>query len=100
MTSPPSLTPRLSQLEQAPWGLAGGLSAGGSGGPLLVVGDSQTAGRGRGANRWWTGPGSMAFSLLFDPRDWGLAGEAVPARSLAAGVAVVSAVRPALYPHN
>ena len=33
-------------------------------------------------------------------RDWGLPAEAVPARSLAAGVAVVSAVRPALYPHN
>jgi BirA family transcriptional regulator, biotin operon repressor / biotin---[acetyl-CoA-carboxylase] ligase len=79
---------------------AAALAAEGARGPILVVADRQTAGRGRGANRWWTGPGSLAFSLLFDPRDWGLAGEAVPARSLAAGVAVVSAVRPALYPHN
>jgi BirA family biotin operon repressor/biotin-[acetyl-CoA-carboxylase] ligase len=79
---------------------AAALAAEGKRGPTLVVADRQTAGRGRGANRWWTGPGSLAFSLLFDPRDWGLAGEAVPARSLAAGVAVVSAVRPALYPHN
>jgi BirA family transcriptional regulator, biotin operon repressor / biotin---[acetyl-CoA-carboxylase] ligase len=79
---------------------AAALAADGARGPLLVVADRQTAGRGRGANRWWTGPGSLAFSLLFDPADWQLAGEAVPARSLAAGVAVVRAVEPALYPHN
>jgi BirA family transcriptional regulator, biotin operon repressor / biotin---[acetyl-CoA-carboxylase] ligase len=35
--------------------------------PLLVLADEQTAGRGRGANRWWTGPGSLAFSLLMPP---------------------------------
>ena len=34
--------------------------------PLLVVADQQTAGRGRGSNRWWTGPGGLAFSLLVD----------------------------------
>ena len=34
--------------------------------PLLVISDRQTAGRGRGGNRWWTGAGSLAFSLLFD----------------------------------
>lgn len=76
------------------------LAAGGERGPLVVVADEQTAGRGRGANRWWTGRGSLAFSLLVDPRDWQLAAEAIPARSLAAGVAVVAAVQPALYPHN
>ncbi len=38
--------------------------------PLLVVADSQTAGRGRGVNRWWTGQGSLAFSLLADPAVW------------------------------
>jgi BirA family biotin operon repressor/biotin-[acetyl-CoA-carboxylase] ligase len=78
---------------------AAALAAEGARGPLLIVADRQTAGRGRGANRWWTGPGSLAFSLLFDPRDFGLVGHAVPARSLAAGVAVVAAVRGALYPH-
>jgi BirA family transcriptional regulator, biotin operon repressor / biotin---[acetyl-CoA-carboxylase] ligase len=76
------------------------LAASGGRGPVLVVADRQTAGRGRGANRWWTGSGSLAFSLLLDPRQWQLAAEAVPARSLAAGVAVVAAVAPALYPHN
>lgn len=35
--------------------------------PLLVLADRQTAGRGRGANRWWTGPGSLAMSLLLAP---------------------------------
>ena len=34
--------------------------------PLLIVADEQTAGRGRGVNRWWTGRGSLACSLLLD----------------------------------
>ncbi len=64
--------------------------------PLLILADRQTAGRGRGANRWWTGRGSLAFSLL-------LPAEAIPAEQtplpligLAAAVAVVEAVRPLL----
>jgi BirA family biotin operon repressor/biotin-[acetyl-CoA-carboxylase] ligase len=36
--------------------------------PLLIVAERQTAGRGRGSNRWWTAPGSLAFSLLLDGR--------------------------------
>jgi len=34
--------------------------------PYLVVAEHQTAGRGRGSNRWWTGPGSLAFSVIYD----------------------------------
>jgi BirA family biotin operon repressor/biotin-[acetyl-CoA-carboxylase] ligase len=34
--------------------------------PLLVIADRQTAGRGRGGNRWWTGSDSLAFSLLLE----------------------------------
>ena len=75
-------------------------AAAGARGPLLIVADQQTAGRGRGANRWWTGEGSLAFSLLFDPALWGLSTPGVPMRSLAAGVAVVAAVTPRLYPHH
>lgn len=59
---------------------------------LLVVAEEQTAGRGRGSNRWWTGAGSLAFSLLFDPSRYGIEtryGSMVP---LAAAVAVVDAV--------
>jgi BirA family transcriptional regulator, biotin operon repressor / biotin---[acetyl-CoA-carboxylase] ligase len=34
--------------------------------PLLVIADRQTAGRGRGGHRWWTGSDSLAFSLLLE----------------------------------
>ncbi len=34
--------------------------------PYLIIADSQTSGRGREGRRWWTGPGSLAFSLLLD----------------------------------
>jgi hypothetical protein len=54
--------------------------------PLLIVADAQTAGRGRGQNQWWTGGGSLAFNLVFDPADWQLAGELPAHRSLAVGV--------------
>lgn len=39
--------------------------------PCLILADRQSAGRGRGTNQWWTGPGSLAMSLLL-PRvdDW------------------------------
>lgn len=64
--------------------------------PLLIIADQQTAGRGRGPNRWWTGPGSLAFSLLL---------EADPARrdptyatlvSLGAAAAVAETLLPEL----
>ncbi len=67
--------------------------------PLLIVAEEQTAGRGRGANRWWTGRGSLAFSLLFDPADWRLSRRPLPERSLAVGVAIVETVRPLLEGH-
>jgi BirA family biotin operon repressor/biotin-[acetyl-CoA-carboxylase] ligase len=35
--------------------------------PLLILAGEQTAGRGRGTNRWWSGPGALTFSLVFDP---------------------------------
>ena len=34
--------------------------------PLLVLAERQTAGRGRGANRWWSGDGGLTFSLVID----------------------------------
>lgn len=64
--------------------------------PLLIVADEQTAGRGRGANRWWTGRGGLAFSLLLDHRgvhtDFGPG----PLVSLCAAAAVAEAVIPLL----
>lgn len=67
--------------------------------PALVVADKQTAGRGRADNRWWTGEGSLAFSLVIDPQQFGLPRRAVPRLSLAVGVALVDAIAPRLVGH-
>jgi BirA family transcriptional regulator, biotin operon repressor / biotin---[acetyl-CoA-carboxylase] ligase len=67
--------------------------------PLLVLADQQTAGRGRGANRWWTGPGALAFSLLLDGQTVAAGGNRSPLVALAAAVAVVDAVAPLLPDH-
>jgi BirA family biotin operon repressor/biotin-[acetyl-CoA-carboxylase] ligase len=74
--------------------------------PLLIVADCQTAGRGRGSNRWWTGPGSLAFSVLIGPDRLG--GKRIsdggtqpwPLISLAVGVAVVEALAPFVPGHE
>lgn len=68
--------------------------------PALVVADRQTAGRGRGSNRWWTGEGSLAFSLVIDPEHFGFPRRAVPRLSLAAGVAIVDSVAGRLDGHR
>jgi BirA family biotin operon repressor/biotin-[acetyl-CoA-carboxylase] ligase len=67
--------------------------------PALVIADRQTAGRGRADNRWWTGEGSLAFSLLVDPQQFGFPRRAVPRLSLAVGVALVDALAPRLDGH-
>jgi BirA family biotin operon repressor/biotin-[acetyl-CoA-carboxylase] ligase len=64
--------------------------------PLLVIADEQTAGRGRGANRWWTGAGSLACSLLFDPAAGGIERRYFSMISLAAAVSIVEAAAPVL----
>lgn len=35
--------------------------------PCLIGAERQSAGRGRGNNRWWSGAGSLTFSLVLDP---------------------------------
>ena len=62
--------------------------------PLLVIADRQTAGRGRSGNRWWTGPNSLAFSLLLESAAVDDKAGAAPLISLAVGVAVVEAIKP------
>jgi BirA family biotin operon repressor/biotin-[acetyl-CoA-carboxylase] ligase len=69
--------------------------------PLLIVADEQTAGRGRGANRWWTGAGSLAMSLVVAPEHLGLPPQGrFPMVALAAAVAIVETVAPLLPGHR
>jgi len=68
--------------------------------PLLVVADRQTRGRGRGTNRWWTGPGSLALSLLLSPETAPSDPSRRPLVALAAALAVVEAVRPLVAQHH
>jgi BirA family biotin operon repressor/biotin-[acetyl-CoA-carboxylase] ligase len=62
--------------------------------PLLVVADEQTAGRGRGGNRWWTGAGGLAFSLLVDAATVAAEQERSPLVALASAAAVADALAP------
>lgn len=62
--------------------------------PALVVADRQTAGRGRGANRWWSADGALTFSLVVDVAQYAVARERWPLVALTAGMAVCDALRP------
>ena len=64
--------------------------------PLLVVADRQTAGRGRGGNRWWTGPGALSFSLAVEAKTVAADDTRSPLVALAVAVAVVETVAPLL----
>ena len=64
--------------------------------PALVIAERQTAGRGRGANRWWSGYGALTFSLLIEPEWHGIARARWPTLSLAVGGAIAVAVRSVL----
>lgn len=56
--------------------------------PRLYWADRQTAGRGRGQNSWWSGPGSLTFSLLIAPSEWRLPPALWPQVSLVTAIAV------------
>jgi BirA family biotin operon repressor/biotin-[acetyl-CoA-carboxylase] ligase len=66
--------------------------------PLLIVADQQTAGRGRGSNRWWTGHGSLAFTLLFDMAPWKLDRGQAGLVAFAPAIAVVETLAPLVAP--
>lgn len=55
--------------------------------PLLISAAEQTAGRGRGANRWWSKSGCLMFSLVVDTSDW-LSAASWPLLSLATGISI------------
>lgn len=60
--------------------------------PALYLADEQTAGRGRGTNRWWTGSGSIALSLVLPTAEFGVDLARGAPLSLIVGVAVVEAL--------
>jgi BirA family biotin operon repressor/biotin-[acetyl-CoA-carboxylase] ligase len=68
--------------------------------PCLIAAEQQTAGRGRGNNRWWTGQGSLAFSVLLDASAAGIPREHTGLVSLAAAAAVVKGVQPLAAGHS
>jgi len=60
--------------------------------PALVLTACQTAGRGRGANRWWAGPGALTCSLILASPAVRLAPERRAQVSLVAALAVCETV--------
>lgn len=60
--------------------------------PLLVLTDQQTAGRGRGANRWWSAPGALTFSVVLAAPAERLPAEERSRAALVAGLAVCQAL--------
>jgi len=59
--------------------------------PLLVIAEQQTAGRGRGSNRWWSQEGALTFTLVIEPGAAGIAPlrtEHWPRVALTAGMAL------------
>ena len=56
--------------------------------PALVLADRQTAGRGRGANAWWSAHGALTFSVILQPPAAWIPQERWPQISLAAALAV------------
>lgn len=57
--------------------------------PCLLYAESQTAGRGRGANQWWSASGSLTFSLMIDLKRIGLSAEQIPLLPLLTGMAIL-----------
>ena len=57
--------------------------------PVVFTAERQTAGRGRGANRWYSPEGCLMFSILFSRQRWNLTLEQSSLLGLAAGLALV-----------
>ena len=55
---------------------------------VLIYAESQTAGRGRGANQWWSQAGSLTFSVIVDTQEFGLTPEQQIKLPLLTGLAV------------
>ncbi len=67
--------------------------------PFVVIADSQTRGRGRGSNSWWSDEGSLTATLAIDPVAQGLSPLHEPRIALATAVAIIEAM-PWDFPNN
>jgi BirA family biotin operon repressor/biotin-[acetyl-CoA-carboxylase] ligase len=61
--------------------------------PAVVVARQQTAGKGRGRNKWWSADGALTFSLLLDQATTGVKPVNWPQLSLATAVAICDALK-------
>jgi len=61
--------------------------------PFVLSTDRQTAGRGRGNNRWWSGDGSLAMSILLESQQHHLRPQTSAHLALGVGYAVMKAIR-------
>lgn len=61
--------------------------------PFFVQAVRQTAGRGRGGNRWSAGEGALAFTLAFEPAALGLGQDRVATLSIATALAVCESLQ-------
>lgn len=61
--------------------------------PLLVLTERQTAGRGRGTNRWWTNDGALTLSLALEAPPDRLPPSRWPQVALVAGLAVAETLQ-------
>jgi len=68
--------------------------------PLLILAETQTAGRGRDAKAWWSSRDSLTSSLVLDAAALGLSIDGTPRVSLSAGLAVAEALASLLPDHH
>jgi BirA family biotin operon repressor/biotin-[acetyl-CoA-carboxylase] ligase len=57
--------------------------------PHLIYAETQTSGRGRGANAWWSATGSLTFSLMIDAEQLGLSNQQQMLIPLLTGLAIL-----------
>lgn len=67
--------------------------------PTLVLAETQTAGRGRGAHQWWSAAGSLTFSLILNPTSASTLAE-LPSITLRAGLAIAEALTGSIKPQD
>lgn len=64
--------------------------------PAVVIAQTQTAGKGRGKNQWWSSTGALTFSIVIRPQDWNIPASEQTLLSLL----TASAIRQVLCDHH